>query len=107
MFELRGHSRFLLGCIVFGFGFRRRDVADGFEQSAIVEPIDPFERGVFDRFHRSPRPAPPDRLGFEEAVDAFGERVVVAVADAADGRLDARFGQAFAVFDRYWLPRSE
>ena len=41
-----------------------------------------------------------DDLGLVEAVDGFGERIVVAVADAADGRLDPRFGQALGVFDR-------
>lgn len=29
-------------------------MADGLEQSAIVEPIDPFERGVFHRFQGAP-----------------------------------------------------
>src|ERR1700690_2256919 len=41
-----------------------------------------------------------DDLGFVETVDGFGESVVVAVADAAYGRLDARFRQALGVFDR-------
>ena len=47
-----------------------------------------------------------DQLGFVEAVDGLGQRVVVAVADAADGRLDTRFGQAFGVFDRDVLAAS-
>jgi hypothetical protein len=48
-----------------------------------------------------------DDLGFEEAVDRLGQRVVVAVANAADRGLDACFGQSFGVFDRQnWLPRS-
>ncbi len=41
-----------------------------------------------------------DQLGLVEAVDGLGERVVIAVANAADGRLDAGFGQALGVFDR-------
>ncbi len=41
-----------------------------------------------------------DQLGLVEAVDGLGERVVIAVADAADRRLDAGLGQAFGVFDR-------
>ncbi|MDB5578963.1 MAG: hypothetical protein JWR80_4139 [Bradyrhizobium sp.] len=28
------------------FGFGRWDVADGLKQPALVEPVDPFERGV-------------------------------------------------------------
>lgn len=41
-----------------------------------------------------------DDLGFVKAIDGFGECVVVGVADAADGRFDARFEKAFGVFDR-------
>ena len=39
-----------------------------------------------------------DQLGFVEAVDGFGQGVVVAVADATDGGLDAGIGQALGVF---------
>ena len=78
----------------------------------MVEPVDPFEAGELDGFERPPGPAPVDHLGLVEAVDGLGQRVVVAVADTADGRLDAGFGQALGVFARgylietYWLPRS-
>jgi hypothetical protein len=41
-----------------------------------------------------------DDLGLVEAIDRFGECVVVAVADTADGGLDARLGQALGVLDR-------
>ena len=41
-----------------------------------------------------------DHLGFVEAVDRLGESVVVAVADAADGRLDAGLGEPLGVADR-------
>ncbi len=40
-----------------------------------------------------------DDLGLVEAVDRLGESVVVAVADAADGGLDAGLGQALGVAD--------
>jgi hypothetical protein len=40
-----------------------------------------------------------DDLGFVEAVDRLGQSVVIAVADAADGRLDAGFRQALGVTD--------
>ena len=86
--------------VVGGFGFGRRDVADRLEQAAVVEPVDPFERGVLDGFERAPRPAPMDHLGFVEAVDRLGERVVVAVADAADRRHETGLGQALGVLDR-------
>ena len=41
-----------------------------------------------------------DDLGFVKAVDRFGESIVIGVADAADGGLDASLSQALGVFDR-------
>ena len=46
---------------------------------------------------RAPRAAPMDHLGLEQAVDRFGEGVVVAIADAADRGLDARLGEPLGV----------
>ena len=74
--------------IIARFGFGRRNVSDRLQQSLVVEPVDPFERGEFDRLEVAPGPAPPNDLGFVESVDRLGEGVVVAVADAADGRLE-------------------
>jgi hypothetical protein len=48
-----------------------------------------------------------DHLGLVEAIDGLGQGVVVAVADAADGRLDPGFGQALGVFDRDVLAASD
>src|SRR5260370_41917341 len=45
-------------------------------------------------------------FGLVEAVDGLGQRIVVAVADAAHGRLDTGFGQALGVFDREVLAAS-
>jgi len=39
-------------------------------------------------------------LSLVKAVDGLGERVVVGIADAADGGLDAGLGQALGIFDR-------
>lgn len=66
----------------------------------MVEPVHPFERGVLDSFEAAPRPAPVDHLGLEKAVDGFGQSIVVAVSDAADGRFDPGFGEALGVLDR-------
>ncbi len=66
----------------------------------MIEPVDPFQCGELDGFDVAPRPTPPNDLGFIEPVDRLGERIVVAVADAADGRLDAGVLQALRVFDR-------
>ena len=41
-----------------------------------------------------------DHLGLVEPVDRLGERVVVAVADAADRRHQAGLGQALRILDR-------
>ena len=40
-----------------------------------------------------------DHLGLVEAVDGFGESIVIGISDAADRRLDTCFSQALSVFD--------
>ena len=86
--------------IVLLLSFGGWDVANGFEQPLVVEPVDPFERGVFDRFEVAPPPAPVDHLGLVKAIDRLGQSVVIAIADTADRRLDARFGEAFGILNR-------
>ncbi len=44
-----------------------------------------------------------DDLGLVEAVDGLSQGVVVAIADAADGRLDPGCGQALGVLDGHVL----
>src|SRR3954470_7043978 len=65
-----------------------------------VEPVDPFEGGELDRFEAAPGAAPMDHLGFVEAVDGFGEGIVVAVTDAADRRLAPCLGKPLGILDR-------
>src|SRR6476469_5676461 len=101
--ELRCHIEVLRGSIILLFGFGRRDVADGLQQATMVEPVDPFERGVLDRFEAAPRSTPVNHLGLVEAVDRLGQSVVVAVADAADRWLYPGFGEALGVLDRHVL----
>jgi hypothetical protein len=43
-------------------------------------------------------------LGLVEPIDGLGERVVMAVADAAHRRLDTGLRQD--LIETYWLPRS-
>ena len=64
----------------------------------MVEPVHPFERGELDGFEGPPWSTSMDELGLVKAVDGFGERIVVAVADAADGWFYPGFCQAFGVF---------
>jgi len=51
------------------------DVAVGFEEAAVVEPVDPFEGGELDHLEAAPRAAPMDHLGFVKAIDGLGERI--------------------------------
>jgi hypothetical protein len=44
-----------------GFGWPY--IADRFEEAAMVEPVDPFERGELDGFQRTAWPSPADDLG--------------------------------------------
>jgi hypothetical protein len=81
------------------FGLGRRNVSDRPEQAAVVEPVDPLECGEFHRVEAAPRPAPMDHLGLEEAYHRLGERIVVAVADAADGGLDGGLRESLGVAD--------
>ena len=61
--KLRGHGDVVHHGIVSLFGFRRRYVADGLQQSPMVEPVDPFERGELDGFEVAPWSPPVDHLG--------------------------------------------
>jgi hypothetical protein len=63
------------------------------------EPPRHFLGGQFDGFPGFPGAAPVDHLGLVEAVDGFGQDVVVAVATAANRRFHAGLGQALRVAD--------
>jgi len=69
----------------------------------MIEPVDPFERGIFDSFEAAPKPAQVDHLGSVEAVDRLGQSVVITVANAANRRLDPGLGKALGVLDRQVL----
>jgi hypothetical protein len=49
------------------------DVSDGFQQAAVVKPIDPFECFPLDSCHGFPWTKPVDDVGFVEAVYRFGQ----------------------------------
>ena len=72
-------------------GFGVRDVPVGLKQTPVIEPDDPFGGCVFDSFKAAPRAGTVGDPGFEQAVDRLGQRVAIAVADAADQRSDAGF----------------
>ena len=100
LFESRGHGWVVQHGEVALLGFGRRDEADGLQKPAIVEPVHPLEGCELDGLEGAPRSPSMDDLSLVEAVDRFGEGVVVRVADAADGRLDPGFGETLGVLDR-------
>jgi hypothetical protein len=55
----------------------RWDVAAVFVEAAVVEPVDPFDSGQLDLIDGAPRLAGLDQFGFVQAVDGFGQRVVI------------------------------
>ena len=105
-FKLRRHGWPFQHGVVAPLGFCRRYVADGLQDSSIVEPIDPFEGCELNGLKISPWPASVDHFGFVKAVDGFGESIVVGISDAADGSLDAGFSQTLGVLDGYVLAAS-
>ena len=82
---------------------RRRNVSDGLQKAAVVEPVDPFERGEFHGFEVAPWCSPMDDLGLLSTVDCFGESIVIGIADAPDRRLDARLRQPLRISDGHIL----
>lgn len=53
---------------------------------------DPLQHCQFDGFPRFPSGAPMNQFRLVQAVDRFGQHIVVAIAPAVDRRLEARFG---------------
>jgi hypothetical protein len=100
---LRGHRHDLKPSVVGGFRLGGWDVADGLEQTPVVEPIDPFKRGELYRLERAPRTTSVDHLGLEQADDGFRQGIVVLVSDTADRWLNPRLGEALGVSNRHVL----
>ena len=63
--------------IVARFIFGRGHVANRFEQSPGVEPIDPRERREFNRLEMAPRSLALDGLRLEEADEPLGQFIIV------------------------------
>ena len=78
-------------------------VPDGFQQSAVVEPVDPFEGGIFYGIEATPWTSSVNDFCLEQPIDRFGQCIVVTVADAANQRGDLLLCQPFGVFDRQIL----
>lgn len=65
----------------------------------MVEPVAPRQHRELDGLEGSPGTSPKDDLDLVEAVDRLGVGVVIAVAHAAGGGLDAGFRQALGIAD--------
>src|SRR6476646_1037751 len=102
-FNLCRHGGLFQHGVVALLGFGRRAVADGLQEPSVVEPVHPFQGRELDGIEAAPWPAPMDHLGLVEAVDGFGESIVIGSSDTADGGLHACFSQALGVLDGYVL----
>jgi hypothetical protein len=99
-FKLCGHVCSFQSGVEVCFGFCWWNISDRFQQAAIVEPVDPFEGGVFDRYKAPPWATTMNDFRFEETVDCLSQCIVIGIPDAADGRCDFGFRQPLGVFDR-------
>src|SRR6201984_1128118 len=95
-FKLRRHGGLFQHGVVALLGFGRRNVADGLQESPVVEPVHPFQGRELDGFGASPWPAPMDHLGLVETADGLGESVAIGISDTADRRFDTGFSQALS-----------
>jgi hypothetical protein len=55
-----------------GVELGRRDVADGLQEPAVVEPVDPLQGGVLDLVDALPGAAAADQFGLVRADDGLG-----------------------------------
>lgn len=55
------------GLLIRRFLLRPRDIADRFQQSAVIEPLDTFQCGIFDFVDVVPRSTAADDFIFEQA----------------------------------------
>ena len=69
----------------------------------VVKPGHPFQRGQFQRFLGLLRRPVANQLSLFQAVNYFGEDVVIAVTPTFYQQLDARLDQSLAVPDRHTL----
>ena len=77
-FKLCGHGWLVQHGIVALFSFGGRDISDGLQQSPVVEPVDPFQGGVFDGLEGSPWSSSVYHL--------IGQRILTSQCDDASAR---------------------
>lgn len=81
-------------------GFGCRAVSDGFLQSTIVEPIDPFKCCVLPCLEAAPRSTTVNDFSLEQAIIRFCQRIVICIPDTADRRGDLRLCKLFVILVR-------
>jgi hypothetical protein len=74
---------------VVGLVLRGRDSAAGGVQPGVVVPVDSFQGDQLDLGKVLPGAFAVDLVGLVKADGGFGQRVVVAIGDQADRRVDA------------------
>jgi len=72
----------------------------------VVEPVDPFQGGVFDLVDAFSGATAADELGLVQPDDGLGQGVVIGVAAGANRGDGAGLGQALGVADGEILPTS-
>lgn len=75
-------------------------MADGLQKPAVIEPIDPFQGGIFNRIDVTPWAAMANDLGLEEPDNTFRQGVIVGIPGSAYRRFYADLRQAIRVSDR-------
>ena len=84
---------------VAGLVLYRRHISDRAEESAVVEPVDPFQRGEFEVAETVPRAPSAYEFSLLQTDHRLGHGVVVRVAPAPDRSHRPRLGQPFGVPD--------
>ena len=65
----------ILPSVVGGLELGWWEMADGLQEPAVVEPVDPLQGGVLDLVQAPPRATPADQLGLVQPNDRLGQRV--------------------------------
>jgi len=87
------------------FELDRRHVVERLVDPPVVEPVDVFQCLPFDVLDVAPGPLAVDEFGLEEAVEALGQRIIVAVALGPDRRDDLRLTESLGVTNAEVLTR--
>jgi hypothetical protein len=74
-----------------------RDIANGLQEPAVVEPVHPLQGGVLDLIKAPPGAALADQLSLVQPNDRLGQGIVIGVPAGTHRGDRAGLGQAFGV----------